>query len=575
MTEFKRLLKLIKPHKMRLFLAIVFMTCSAGLTSATALLVKPLLDKVFMEKNQIMLNLIPILILLIYFFKAVSTYIQNYLTLFIGENVTMELRNRLYFHLQSLSLSFFTKNSTGMLMSRINQDVNLVQGLLSSSLVNLLREPLNLIGLIAVLFYHNWLWAIIVLIIFPFVAYLSDRLGRKLRRITWNVQEKISNLYVLLHENITGAAIVRAFIMEDHEIKNYNKANREYFNEQMRAIRVRIISPPLMEFIASIALAGIIWYGGREVFSARCTPGTFFSFITALFMMYGPIKKLVAVNNQIQQGLAGGERIFEILDTENDVCEIKNAIRLPPLKREIVYQDVCFSYNNNEPLLKNINIIVHKGEMMAIVGPSGAGKTTMVNLLLRFYNVVSGNIYIDGHDIRDVTLSSLRSQFGLVTQDSILFNDTIFNNIKYGKPNASKADVYDAAKKAHAHEFILATADGYNTPIGEKGTILSGGQKQRISIARAILKNPYILILDEATSALDTESERLVQSALENLMENRTTFVIAHRLSTIQKADKIVVLINGKIEEIGKHEALLAQKGLYHRYFNMQFGLID
>ncbi|MGA1825831.1 MAG: ABC transporter ATP-binding protein, partial [bacterium] len=534
---------------------------------------KPLFDKVFMEKDLLMLNLIPIAIMIVYFLKGITLYAQEYFIQYIGEKITMELRNRLYYHLHCLSMSFFTKSSTGMIMSRINQDVTLIQGVLSQAFANLLREPLNIIGLVSVLFYTNWKWAVMVLIIFPFIAYIIDQLGRKLRRVTWHVQERLSDLYILLHETITGAAIVKAFMMEEAEIAKYFKANDAYFSEKMRAVKVKIISSPLMEFIASIGLATILWFGGNQVFQGKCTPGTFFAFVTALLMTYGPIKKVIAVYNQIQQGLAGAERIFEILDTPCDIKELPDAEPLPPLQNDIRYENVSFHYTENRPILTDINLVANKGEMIAIVGRSGAGKTTLVNLFFRFYDVTSGAILVDGHDIRNIKLSSLRSQIGLVTQETILFNDTISKNIAYGKPDPSREEIESSAHKAYAHDFIVTMKKGYDTIIGEKGAILSGGQRQRIAIARAILKNPPILILDEATSALDTESEQVVQKALENLMSNRTTFVIAHRLSTIQRADKIVVLSDGRIGEIGKHEELLAHKGLYYRYFTMQFGI--
>jgi len=567
---FKRLLRMIRPYTGRLVWAILCMIFTAGLNSGIALMVKPLMDDIFMQKRWIMLQIIPLAILALYFLKGVFDYAQVYLMNYIGQRLVMQLRNELFAHIHSLSHRFFADRSTGMLISRTNQDVVLVQNTVTEGLANILRDPLEIIGYLVALFYLNWRWALIAVLVLPFIAMLIDRLGRKLRKITWSAQERISDLTVILHETFTGAAIVKAFMMEDREIDRFKQSNKAYFNELMRAVRVIALSTPLMEFLGAAGLALVLWYGGLQVFKGQTTPGTFFAFITALLMLYTPIKRLTRVNNQIQQGIAGAQRVFEIIDTEPDIASRPDAPALAPLREVIEYRSVGFGYNDKR-VLNGIDLEVRKGEVVAIVGESGVGKTTLVNLLLRFYDVTSGAILIDGQDIREVALASLRKQIGLVTQETILFNDTVHNNIAYGDMDASQKRIEEAAYAAFAHRFINRLPHKYHTMIGEKGVMLSGGQRQRLAIARAILKNPPILVLDEATSALDTESERVVQKALENLMQNRTTFVIAHRLSTVQHADKIIVLEGGKIIEMGTHQDLLKQQGAYHRLYTLQF----
>lgn len=553
-------------------IAILCMVLTAALNSLIAYMVKPVLDDIFINKRWIMLKLLPLAILLLYFLKGAFSYIQGYLMMYIGERVVMSLRNELFAHIHSLSMDFFTKRSTGLIMARINNDVGLVQRAITHSLADLLREPLDIIGYLSVMFYCNWLWAIMAILVLPFVALLIAKMGLKLRRISSKVQQKVADLNVILHETLSGALIVKAFHMEKREIERYQQENRRFFNEQMRAGRVAILSSPLMELLGSFGIAFIVWFGGAQVIAGKSTPGNFFSFMAALLMMYSPIKKLTQVNNDIQHGIAASERIFEFLDAQPSVREADNAVDIPPFSQSIEYRDVCFQYEK-QPVLRNINLSVSRGEIVAIVGSSGAGKTTLVSLLPRFYEVSSGSILIDGLDIRAATLRSLRQQIGIVTQETILFNDTVKNNILYGKPEATDSEVIAAAQAALAHDFICQMPQGYETRVGERGVKLSGGQKQRLAIARAILKNPAILILDEATSSLDSKSEALVQKALENLMKDRTTFIIAHRLSTVRGAHRIVVLNQGKIEEIGDHAALLAKNGIYAHLYQTQFAI--
>jgi subfamily B ATP-binding cassette protein MsbA len=570
MDIYKRLIKLAKPHLPKFILAMLCMLVVGGLTSALAFLVKPVLDDIFMKKNAAMLKWIPIAVVAIYMLKGLCTYVQTILMNFIGQRVVADIRNRLYQVIQTQSMSFFTKNQTGILMSRITNDVNSMQGAVSEAVTSLLKDSFTLICLMFVIFYRDWQLALVAMVIFPVTIYPIATFGRKIRKLATRTQVTMGSLTTLLQETISGARIVKAFGREDYESSRFSRENENLLKLTLKSVTISAVSSPFMEFLGGVGIAAIIFYGGYQVIQGVSTPGTFFSFLAALILLYEPIKRLTNVNNTIQQGIAGAQRVFSIIDAVPEIRNKPEAIPLPAISKAIDIRNVTFRYEDT-PVLKQINLTVRAGEAVAFVGMSGGGKTTLVNLIPRFYDVSEGQILIDGRDIRDVTMESLRAQIGIVTQQTILFNDTVRNNIIYGDIEKTEADVIRAAKAANAHHFIMNLPEGYDTVIGEQGTKLSGGERQRISIARALLKDAPILVLDEATSSLDTEAEIEVQEALENLMKGRTTLVIAHRLSTIRNADRIVVLVNGEIVEEGTHEALLDKKGEYFRLYQMQF----
>jgi subfamily B ATP-binding cassette protein MsbA len=570
MDIYKRLIKLAKPHLPKFILAMLCMLVVGGLTSVLAFLVKPVLDDIFMKKNAAMLKWIPIAVIAIYLLKGLCSYVQTILMNFIGQRVVADIRNRLYQVIQTQSMSFFTKNRTGILMSRITNDVNSMQGAVSEAVTSLLKDSFTLICLMFVIFYRDWQLALVAMVIFPLTIYPIATFGRKMRKLATRTQVTMGSLTTLLQETISGARIVKAFGREDYESSRFSRENENLLKLTLKSVTISAVSSPFMEFLGGVGIAAIIFYGGYQVIQGVSTPGTFFSFLAALIMLYEPIKRLTNVNNTIQQGIAGAQRVFSIIDAVPEIRNKPEAIPLPAISKAIDIRNVTFRYEDT-PVLKQINLTVRAGEAVAFVGMSGGGKTTLVNLIPRFYDVSEGQILIDGRDIRDVTIESLRAQIGIVTQQTILFNDTVRNNIIYGDIEKTEADVIRAAKAANAHHFIMNLPDGYDTVIGEQGTKLSGGERQRISIARALLKDAPILVLDEATSSLDTEAEIEVQEALENLMKGRTTLVIAHRLSTIRNADRIVVLVNGEIVEEGTHEALLDKKGEYFRLYQMQF----
>jgi len=534
-------------------------------------MVKDLLDKIFMEKNLFYLKLLPIVVVFVFLLKGFAYYIYTFLLEQVGQSIIRDFRQKIFEHIHKQSLSFFNNMPTGTLMSRVISDVMLMQSAVSNALVGVVRDFFQVVILLGVVFYMNWKLAMFSFIVLPVAAFPIIKFGRIFRKLSTSTQEETAHVSNILHETITGNRIVKAFCKEEYEGNRFFNQITVLFAITIKDARYRCMQHPLMEYIGGMAIALIIWFGGREVINGHSTPGTFFAFLTALIAAYDPVKGVTRINSTIQQGLAAATRVFNLLDMEPEIQDSKNAKELPQFTSQIEFNNLSFSYNDSIQVLHDINLTVPAGEALAIVGPSGGGKTTLTNLIPRFLDITEGRILIDGRDIRDVTIRSLRNQVAMVTQQTILFNDTVKNNIAYGDQEAGDIPIKDAAQAAHALRFIEGLPNGFDTVIGEGGARLSGGERQRISIARAILNNAPILILDEATSALDTESEREVQKALENLMKNRTTFVIAHRLSTIKNADKIIVIKDGRIVESGTHDELLTLGGEYELLYNMQY----
>ncbi len=569
----KRIIRLTKPYWSRIALAGLMSLIVSGINGGLAWLVKPALDGIFLEKNFRLLTLLPIAVVLLYFLRGLFSFFNSYLMRSTGAKVVKDMRNKLFEHLMYLPVGHYKKESTGSILSRITNDIGSLQHLLAHSIKDLFVESATVVVLLAVALYRRWDLALLAITILPAAFYGAGRIGKRLKQVSKKAQQKVSMITELLTESFSGIKMIKVFEREDYTINRFKGRTQDFYREVMRATRLTELTSLLMELVGGFGIAFVLWYGGRLVISGDITPGEFFSFLAAIFMVYTPARRLATVNNSIQQARASLERISEVEIKER---EKDGSINIPPLKGNIEFRNVSFMYPNAKyEALKDINLTINKGEIVAIVGKSGVGKTTLVDLLPRFHDPSQGIICIDDLDIAKATLKSLRGKIGVVSQDVILFNDTVKNNIIFGKLDATDDEITSAAQAAYAHEFIMELPQGYQTVIGEKGVRLSGGQRQRLSIARAILKNPPILILDEATSSLDTEAEIMVQRALENLMENRTTIVIAHRLSTIRRASRIIVLDRGRIIESGTHEQLIKTGGIYKKLYELQFSTQD
>ena len=573
MTQlYLRLLTFLRPYRGRIAVAMFCMVVLAACTAALAWVLKPAVDEALSGQNTDLIYLIPLFIIGLYTVKGTAYYGQAYLMGYVGQKVIFDLRNSLYGHLVNHSLSFFAHRKTGELLARISYDTTLVQSTVSTAVTALMRDSVTIVFLVAVVLIQDWLLALLAMTVFPVVVYPIVRFGRKMRHASTDGQVSMGEMSSLVEETVGGVRIVKAFGMEEYEKGRFRKLTGDFFTHQMRAFRVHALSFPIMEFVAGLGIAGVLFYGGLRIAAGESTPGTLMSFLAALIMLYEPVKRLSRANNEIQQGLSAAERVFDILDDMPDVQDADDAARLHGFHNAIHFEQVSLRYAGAEKdVLSNINLSVQAGEVVALVGRSGAGKSSLANLVPRFMDVTAGRLTVDDFDVRDLSQTSLREHIALVTQEIILFNDTVLSNIAYGHQTCDTEQVIAAARAANAHEFIEKLPKGYETMIGERGVILSGGQRQRLSLARALLKNAPILILDEATSSLDTESERLVQQAIDRLMQGRTVLVIAHRLSTIRHADRIVVLDEGCITEEGSHDELLAISGLYAELYHLQF----
>ena len=572
MKSYLRLLAYIGPYKKRLAEAFVCIVVAAAANLYLPWVIKDMIDKVLAARDMEMLNLICVGIVVIFFVRGIFYYGQGYLVSYIGQRVIVDVRDVLFRKLQRMPISFFDRHQTGEIMSYISNDVAALQSALVERMVEALTESAIFFGSLVMMVLLDWKLSILTLVTVPLVGLAMDFFGRKVRWAGSVIQARMSDITALMQESISSERVVKSFVREDFEIDRFHEQNELNFRAQMKDAQLSSLLTPTVEFLAALAVTVIIWFGGKEVVDGVITAGTLVAFLTYAVNLANPVKRLSRIYAQIQKAMAGADRVFALLDTEETVTSAPDAKLLPPVEGRVAFSNVNFSYREDVPALTGVTLAAEPGQMIAFVGPSGAGKSTVANLIPRFYDVTGGSITIDGHDVRDVTTDSLRTQIGIVPQETVLFSATVKENIRYGRLDATDAEIEAAAKDANAHDFIMALPEGYDTEIGERGATLSGGQRQRIAIARAILKDPKILILDEATSALDTESEKIVQAALDRLMVGRTSFVIAHRLSTIIGADRIYVLDGGKIREQGTHEELLAAGGLYASLYQIQYG---
>ncbi|MDD7677785.1 MAG: lipid A export permease/ATP-binding protein MsbA [Anaerovibrio sp.] len=571
MKNYLRLLAYIKPYKRRLAAAVVCIIMAAGANLYLPWIIKDMIDDVLMSKDMLMLNLIAAGILVVMFTRGVFYYGQSYLVSYVGQRVIIDVRSVLFRKFQKMPLSYYDRQQTGTVMSYITNDVSAMQSAIVDNLIELVTESSILIGSLGMMIYLDWKLSLLTLMTIPLVGFAMKIFGRKLKRSSTVIQERAAEITSLLQESISAIRVVKSFVRETYEIRRFEEQNWRNFQAAMKNVKLSSLLTPTVEFLAAIAVTFIVWFGGYEVVNEVITAGELVAFLTYAVNLANPVKRLSRVYAAIQKAMAAADRVFEVMDLDEKITDVPGAKPLPPIQGQVEFKDITFSYKEGQPALQHISLKAEPGQMIALVGPSGSGKSTIANLIPRFYDVDSGTIAIDGHDIRQVTADSLREQIGLVPQETMLFSTTVMENIRYGRLDATDEEVVEAARAANAEEFIKDLPEGYDTKLGERGLNLSGGQRQRLAIARAILKNPRVLILDEATSALDTESEKIVQDALDKLMVGRTSFVIAHRLSTIFNADQIFVVENGQLREHGTHEELLAAGGLYSNLYNIQF----
>ena len=571
MNLYLRILKFIRPYLGRLIAAGFCTVMTAAANLYVPWIVRDVIDKVFQNKDSDLLNLISLGIVVIFFARGIFYYGQSYLMNYVGESIVIDVRGIVYRKLMTLSTHFFDTNKLGTIMSYVTNDVAALQGAMVANSIEIITETSVLIGSVGAMVYLDWKLTLFTFCTFPVVLFFMDFFGKKIRKSGHRIQQATADITSILQETLAATRVVKSFVREPYEIARFDQQNKANFYANMKSAKLMGTLSPVIEFIAALGVTAIIWFGGRSVIGGDITAGSLVAFLVYAINISNPIKRIARVLGSIQKALAAAERVFYIMDLTDTIPQKPDAITLPSVEGNVEFRHVSFAYNKGETILHDVSFSAKPGQAIALVGPSGAGKSTVASLLPRFYDVTEGAIFVDGHDVRDVTLASLREQVGIVPQETNLFNDTVYNNILYGRLDATRDAVIAAAKAANADEFIQQLPKGYDTQLGDRGVNISGGQRQRISIARAILKNPRILILDEATSALDTESERIVQEALDRLMVGRTSFVIAHRLSTIQNAAKIIVLDKGSIVEEGTHQQLMAKHGLYAHLHDIQF----
>lgn len=571
MNLYFRTIRYIKPYLPRLLGAGI---CTIGATGGTVYLpwiIKDIVDDVLSKKDLAMLNYIALSIIVVFIVRGVFYYGQSYLMNYVGQHVVIDIRKEVFEKLQRLSMSFYDHNKTGTIMSYVTNDVSALQTAMVENIVEMITEGVILVSSIGMMMYLDWKLFLLTVCTFPFVLGFIDMFGKRIRKNGSRIQEVTADITSVLQEAVFSARVIKSFVRQDYEIRRFDRENINNFNANMKNARLMATLTPTIELVAALGVTLVIWYGGRSVIDGSMTAGALVAFLTYAVNISNPIKRLSRVIGNIQKAMAAAQRVFKVLDMVEEVKDAPDAEKLPPVKGYVEFKNVSFAYNKDEQVLDDVSFSVQPGQIIALVGPSGAGKSTVASLLPRFYDVTDGCITIDGRDLRSVTLNSLREQVGIVPQETILFNGSVYDNILYGRLDAAQEEVEVAAKAANAHSFIMELPQGYDTMLGDRGVNISGGQRQRIAIARAILKNPQILILDEATSALDTESEHVVQEALDRLMVGRTSFVIAHRLSTIKNADRILVLEKGRLVESGSHEELIERGGLYAHLYNIQY----